>query len=351
MTRSVFVRGTGQEDNIGDVVLRRELFDRLRAVGALHLFLGDASKNFIEALALESGDVVYSDMKTWKRAAIASAVRGSTWFVDKPGEVLVTRDIYLGQRSLLPLIAAVRVTGGRVLRLGIGQRVANPAVVPMFRRLYRLSNLVAWRDPESAAAFGIGEVMPDWGFAAVGSDRSQADRGSIVLSYRSDRTILAAPTLEGIRRFAERAQLSVIVCTQVGRDNERTRELAKTLGSAALLWDDGVPHAEQEERLREVYRSAALVVSDRLHVLIVGATEGAVPVNLVDEKDPKVARHFDAIEYRGVTVLSEDLSADAVADALARQLLRRAELDRALEVADEAIERITRRALHVGVGL
>ncbi len=348
VSRELFVRGTGQEDNIGDVVLRREMFDRLRPAGRLHLHLGEASPAFIEALALAASDVVYSDLGEWKRAALKSAARRRAWFVDKPGEIMVTRDVYRGQRTLLPLILAVRAGGGRVLRLGIGQRADNPAVVGAFRRLYRLSSLVAWRDPESAAAFGLGEVMPDWGFAPVASRPAEGSRSTLVLSYRGDRPALGASTLEGIRRFAVRQGLRTVVVTQVGRDETRTRELAEALGGEAVGWPESVSHAVQEERLREVYRRASVVLSDRLHVLIVAATEGALPINLVDQPDLKVARHFEAIGYRGLTVPGAGFAAEEVADVLSEQLPRRDELAAALDRAATALDEFAHRALHRG---
>ncbi|MBF4463513.1 MULTISPECIES: polysaccharide pyruvyl transferase family protein [unclassified Rathayibacter] len=344
MSREIFIRGTGQEDNIGDVVLRREMFARLRPAGRLHLFLGEASGDFIAALELAPSDIVYSDMGEWKRAALRAALRRRAWFVDKPGEIMVTRDVYRGQRSLLPLILAVRASGGRVLRLGIGQRSVNTEVVPAFRRLYSLSSLVAWRDIESAAAFRIGEVMPDWGFAPA-STAEGMPRKTLVLSYRGDRDILSSATLDGVRHFAEKKELSIVVVTQVGRDETRTRELAEALGGVAAGWPEGITHAVQEERLREIYRGAAAVFSDRLHVLIVAATEGAVPVNVVDEPDRKVARHFDAIGYRNITVLGSGRAAGEIADVLDAQLVRRGELLAALAAAGVALDDLTRRAL------
>lgn len=345
MSRRIFVRGTGQEDNIGDVVLRRAMFDRLREAGELHIFLADSSAEFIASLELGPADVVYRDMRAWKVAALKSALRRSTWFVDKPGEILLTRDIYNGQRSLLPIVLAVRARGGRVLRLGVGQRAANAELTPKFRRLYKLSNAVLWRDSASAKAFGIGAVMPDWGFeAAPGGDITEG-RDLLLVSYRSDRETLSDTTVTALRSYAAENGLSIVAITQVGRDEPRTTELAERLGGTTLPWAEGVTHAAQEAELRALFRRAALVVSDRLHVLIVGATEGAIPVNLVEVPDIKVVRHFDAIGYENLSIVAAGMPEAEIIEGLRTQSTRSDELRSAVRAARESIATLTAKAL------
>lgn len=345
MTRRIYVRGTGQEDNIGDVILRRAFFDQLAAAGQLHIHLGDASDDFIEALSLRDSDVIYRDAESWRRSAYRSVLRTPTWLVDKPGELLLEEDIFKGQRSLLPLILAVRLRGGRSLRLGIGQRKPNPAVVARFRRLYRLSNTVAWRDVESRAHFGIGEVMPDWGFLPGPDAPHVGERHRLTISYRSDRDLLPPHALEAIRTYAQDENLLVTVITQVARDSPRSQELHHALGGELIDWADAEGHEAQENRLREIYAETALALSDRLHVLIVAAAEGAVPVNLVEAHDPKIGRHFDAIGYGDVTVTASEATADDLRSAMGTARERSGELAAKIEAARGRIRDVARRSL------
>lgn len=345
MTRRIFVRGTGQEDNIGDIVLRRAMFDRLRQAGELHIFLADASTDFIQALRLDGTETIYRDMRAWKKATLRSVFRRSTWFVDKPGEILLTEDIYKGQRSLLPILLAVRARGGRVLRLGVGQRSPDPVLTPRFRRLYRLANSVLWRDSESARAFGIGAVMPDWGFEPGTPTTEPASRDLLVASYRGDRPPLGENALAALTAFARHSELEIVVVTQVGRDDERTRELADALNASTLEWADSVSHADQESRLRDLFRRAAVVVSDRLHVLIVAATEGAIPVNLVAQPDIKVVRHFDVIGYDSFSIVTDGAETSELVSKLHAQSARRDELDVAVARARREIVSLTADAL------
>jgi len=321
------------------------MFDRLRQAGELHVFLADASDDFIEALRLDGTETIYRDMRGWKKAAFASALRGSTWFVDKPGEVLLTDDIYKGQRSLVPLLLAVRARGGRVLRLGVGQRSPNPRLTPKFRRLYRLANAVLWRDSESAHSFGIGAVMPDWGFEPETQDPATQKRDLLILSYRGDRPALGDRAVAALEAFAAARGLQIVAVTQVGRDEERTSELGARFNASTLGWDAGVSHADQEARLRALFRRAAVVASDRLHVLIVGATEGAIPVNLVEEPDVKVVRHFDVIGYHSFSIVVNDTDVPELVDRLNSQAGRGEELHAAIAQARREIERLTAGAL------
>lgn len=346
--RHIFVRGTGQEDNIGDVVLRRVFFDALSRAGQLHILLGDASDDFIDALQLRESDIVYQDSDAWRHAAYRSVIRRSTWLVDKPGELLLEEDIYKGQRRLLPLILAVRARGGRSLRLGVGQRKANPDVIARFRRLYRLSSVVAWRDVDSHEHFGLGEVMPDWGFLPGAAPTGQ-ERNRLVISYRSDRRRLGPTALEAIRRFAARNQLLITVVTQVARDSKRSQELHAELGGELVDWPSASGHLEQEHRLRDIFAGSAVTLSDRLHVLIVAATEGAVPINLVAEADTKSSRHFEAIGYRDLTVPTDGVEdAEALVRIFDEQSRRSDEIAQRVERARTRIHEVAQAALATG---
>lgn len=338
---NVFILCSGQEDNIGDVVLRRELLSRLNGIGRLHVFLGAASTEFIAGLELRPGDVVYSDKKSWRRELWRSIRRGDAWLVDKPGELLLDRRHLLAQVRLAVAALATRARGGTVLRVGLGQRTRSGWLVRLFRPLLRNSTILAWRDTESQRTFRIGEVMPDWGFGEAGAAASPGRR-RLVLSYRSDRPELSDGTIAAIARVAAQHDLEPIVVTQVGRDAPRSHALADRLGCAVLDWPSGRTHVEQEKLLREVYTSTALVLSDRLHVLIVALTEGAVPLGLTEHQEAKIGRHFEAIGLADVSV-RVDADSDATATIIERALDRSSESAAALAGAHEAIRAITAR--------
>jgi Polysaccharide pyruvyl transferase len=300
----LFVVGTGQEDNIGDVVLRRECFDRLRSIGRLHLLMGATSADFLSSLRLDDSDIVYESLREWRSAAWRALPRGRVWFVDKPGELKLDSRVVRRQWSLLPLMIAIRLRRGQLLRLGMAVRAVRPRYLRRLRPFFRLSTLVRWRDTETRAAFGLGEVGPDWAFGWDETDRDTllADRTDIVISYRGDRDPPSDLILEQLQALRDASGRRLVVVTQVRRDSERSAYLASRLDAELVDWPEERGLEAQEDVLRAAFRTCAMVVSDRLHVLILAMTEGAVPLCITDEGESKVARHLDAAGFYGSTV-------------------------------------------------
>lgn len=91
--------------------------------------------------------------------------------------------------------------------------------------------------------------------------------------------------------------LRVVVVVQVEQDRERAELAARTLGAEVAPWE-GTSHVAQERALRNVYGQSRLVIGDRLHGLIMAATEGAIPLGWVPSSSGKIRRHFDAVGFR-----------------------------------------------------
>jgi glycosyltransferase involved in cell wall biosynthesis len=342
--REIFVPARGQYENIGDVLLRRQLLDWLRECGPLRVYVGYSPDGYDDGLRLRPEDVRYRSFVQWYMAGLASAARGRASYVFKPGEIQLT---LLGMKehvSMLPLLALVRLRGGVVARVGVGSRNFSRIPRALIMPSIAASDLSLWRDSETAAYLGHGDVMPDLGFGEgspgsvlepAGSDSESPRRDALVVSMRSDlghRPYPSAEWLSAVRTLAGRHNLEVWVATQVHVDDERSRQLAVQLDARLLPWD-GTAHHEQEERLRALYRRSALVVSDRLHVLVAALTEGAVPAALLLDSSDKIARHFAAAFIDDVSVASASLGEQGIVDRLEALLGRREELLSQLEFA------------------
>jgi hypothetical protein len=94
-----------------------------------------------------------------------------------------------------------------------------------------------------------------------------------------------------------------------------------------------------ERHLREVYRQCLIVVGDRLHGLIIGATEGAVPLGWVESSGGKIGRHFLAVGlyYPGEFEGASASSLPALDHPQIEKM--RGELGRAVESARGALDR------------
>jgi hypothetical protein len=344
----IFVPGRGQYQNIGDVLLRRHLLDWLRRCGRLHVYVGRSPAGYDAGLGLTAEDVRYRSFITWYAAGLASAARGQASYVFKPGEIQLTLIGMKEHLSMLPLLVLIRARGGAAARAGAGSRNFSALPRMLIGPSIALSNLSLWRDAETARYLG-GGVMPDLGFGEGNADLAASDvsgRDVLVVSMRSDLGDRPDPPqywLAAVRQFAERHGLMIWTATQVHVDDERSGRLASALGGQSLRWD-GVGHDEQEARLRTLYRRAAMVVSDRLHVLIAALTEGAVPAGLLLDASDKVARHFAAAGIYDVSFPSAGLGTDDLVSRLEGLLQRRAIL---LEQLDQARAQLERAGVRV----
>lgn len=348
--RTIFAVARGQYGNIGDIMLRRTLLDWAREAGPLHVYLGDAPPGYAQGLALHPEDVTYRSLARWYGAALRAAAAGHGAYVFKPGEIQLTLTGLKEHLSMLPLLAVLRAREGRAVRAGVGAR--DFAAVPraLVHPSIALSDLTLWRDEATAAYMGTGGVMPDLALAGGSPDGAITDpsrtRDALVVSLRGDgeRPYPGAQALRAVREHAERAGLEVWAVTQVAVDDERTAALAADLGAKTLRWPGPSGHDVQEAALRALYARSALVLSDRLHVLVAALTEGAVPVALSVSAGAttttKIARHLGTVGVHDVALDLSDVgqgARDGVGGRLTALAARRTELLGHLATARERL--------------
>ncbi|MFT4212646.1 MAG: polysaccharide pyruvyl transferase family protein [Microbacterium sp.] len=296
--KSLFVSVVGQNDNIGDSVLRRGLITSVhRPPIQLHAYIGANSDDYVQNVGLGAQDVVYRDRAQWLSSMRLNRGRGVTSFLANAGEIAQVRGMrHLGAAQLRAL-ASVRMRGGALLQSGVGVRHVERSGAGKMSAL-RFFDVVTWRDADSRAHAGVGEVSPDWAISTSARSSVEIDpepRSRIAISLRGDRPAPSQSWIDAIRRFAEERRLTPIIVVQVRRDSQRAEELAARLSAELVPWQPGVPHAAQERIVRREFRRSLYVVSDRLHALVIGATEGAGPLGAPPAMSPKLRRTLDPI--------------------------------------------------------
>jgi hypothetical protein len=334
----VFAKVTGQEDNIGDIVLRRQFLRLAGSLGELNLLSGEHSASFVQGLGCP-GAIFFSNASAWEAAMAREAAKGPIIVFDKPGELQATWSFVRSQlKARLKRFRLAR-SGGIAMLLGVGMRHSLPLPKRLATRMalggYKL---IGWRDVRSAQELRIGRVVPDWAFAEE-VEACAGPRDALVLSMRGDRPAPSDRWVATIKAFALRNRLSIVVVTQVGRDQERSIELAKRFEVAPPVWITG-DYGRQEVYLRSIYRSSKVVVSDRMHILIVAAIEGAVPICLTEGKEEKIERHFQAIGFSELSFDLNNMTDNDVADALSGQLGRSTELQNNIKAARGTLDRV-----------
>jgi hypothetical protein len=315
----VFLSTWGQSDNIGDSILRRGQLRTFQNIdGAqLHVHVGRKdfdpnSDDYVTAIGLDGSEKQYDTAAGWLVRALGSSAAARTILVMPTGEILMPERFrrYWGWWTLIGALGA-KSRGGAMVQVGAGvrmstvgksaqdgTRVVREAVeVPPLERMARQNMpVVAWRDANTRNSFQVGDVAPDWAFGegpdpVGGLGPAPSERKVLAVTMRSDRDVLTEDKIALIREIADLHGLRIQVYSQVRRDRATMEKLAEILhpGTPAVLMRDET-HGEWEALMRNLYRDSAIVVSDRLHALIIAATEGAIPLALSNWTTEKAVR-------------------------------------------------------------
>jgi hypothetical protein len=129
----------------------------------------------------------------------------------------------------------------------------------------------------------------------------------MAVSMRGDRDFPPDVWFDQVSSLASELNCRIVVVVQVVRDSERAKTLSTRLGGTVLGWEAGT-HEAQESVVRELYRRSLCVVSDRIHSLIIGMTEGAAPIGFTVNSPEKVARTFSPVTARSITFSAQEIS-------------------------------------------
>ena len=296
-----FLLAHGHIGNVGDSVLRRHYVDTLvNNSRNITVWPGTHDQGYVDGLIRFGSDVCRVSLAgsyiDWYRQALRHGFSGGTVIALNAGQYTLTRRYMLQALTLIPLVLATRLFGGKVVWLGAAVPEAKLGRTWIYRTLAVWANLVRWRDSASASIVKRGDTMPDWAFRHRGSVEPTENRGEIVISMRGDRAPQSASWIRSMQALGDRTGLKLHVVSQVREDCATARVLADELGAELTIWNEG-GHTSQEKIVREIYARARLAVSDRLHVLIMAATEGAAPLAYVESPISKIVRHVDYLGF------------------------------------------------------
>jgi hypothetical protein len=318
---------TGQDTNIGDSLLRRPYLECLAEVGPVDVWVRDASPEFLSGLGATPA-VISRSFARWYLRMLSSAVRRRTVVALNAGEMWISPS-RVGLVLLLTFAGIIaRVRGGCAVWLGAS---VTPTNNPVWRLSYRFAArstaMVQWREARSNELAVPRTVGPDWAFAA-GSATTQwrSDRPVLAVVLRGDRPAPSAAWMDWLVAVAASCSLELVYVVQVEADRGRAVQLAAATGGRVLEWPAGRPHRDQERAVRDLYAQTLLAVGDRLHGLVVAATEGAVPLGWVESSQGKMSRHFQAVampyvgEFEGRSCSEYPDLTDAVIEDLRSKL-------------------------------
>jgi hypothetical protein len=294
---AVYAWTTGQDFNIGDSLLRRPYLRQLAELGQLHVCVRNASPSYLTNLGIDEV-THYRSAVRWYGALIVSTLRRRTVLAYNAGETTPTAHRACLMVFLMSGSLVCRWRGGASVWLGASvQPTRSRMLLSVYRLAARTATMVRWREAGSSAVVASHPVGPDWAFVegTPVEEWRRDGRGVLAFVLRGDRDLPSRQWCEWSRKLCAALGLRPVFVVQVRSDAERAVQMTHILGGDVIDWPATATHAEQEQRVRAVYRRATLVIGDRLHGLIIGATEGAVPIGWVESSRGKVAAHFDAI--------------------------------------------------------
>lgn len=344
--KQLFASAMGQYDNVGDTVLRRPFLRALRQLGPLNVFVGTRPDEYLSGLGLDGTERLYRDSSSWRRAVRKSMAGGRALYAFNAGEIEATRPYAAHYIRLAPLLAINRLRGGNAVHVGLGVR-ATTRWVPAVRSTLRLCDEVTWRDRYSESIMDVGGYAPDWAFAEGASDEDLRARtnsvgcDTLVVAPRYNGKALSGAWAADVSRAASSLGLQIVVVAQIGRDNPVAEALASEMGGEAVLWE-GADHATHEQKLRATYSQARVVVSERLHALVIGATEGAVPVAIGHGRADKAWRTVTSAGLPELGIAAPEVP-ERVFDTLRIAESQRNEVSTAVIKARHALQQVELR--------
>lgn len=329
-----FVSLTGPAGNLGDALIRRGTLQwALGTSDELVVYTGDSPDVWLRQLGVPDDATVLRSKRSvprWLWTLATSPARPVLIF--EAGEVPLHKGNGLRELVFLAETMLVRLKGGVVIRPPRGIRAPSNPSMWLHARASRLSQVALWRDKASAALVGGGAVVPDIGFAAATRDHAAETRDELLVSLRGARPMPGDDWIEAVRAIAETAGLRIRTVVQVREDESRARELAEALGGGFDAWGDTDPVAH-EAHLRERYSRARLVISDRMHVLVLAAIDGAAPAELVPAPTRKITEAFATIGIHDITLDAAEAQPREMQAFLETQLGRADQIGERVEAA------------------
>jgi polysaccharide pyruvyl transferase WcaK-like protein len=260
-------------------------------------------------MPLAHGDVFYPQRRAWLEAS--SRVPRPVYVVNA-GEINPHPERPYPRALRAAELRDTVARGGLIVAAGLGLKDPLAAARARFEPALRNAAVMSWRDQTSRDAAGFGVVAPDWAFA-LGSPASewQASRARrlIAVTLRFDRPWPEDRWFREVRELAVRTDTRIVTVAQVARDAPRAVRLAEAL-DAEYLVPPSTRHDDLDVYVRSVYSRSLVVVSDRAHGLIMGATEGAYPLGTAADPQ-KIRRLLDAAGVGSLTGHHDGLAARA----------------------------------------
>lgn len=288
-----------QQENLGDLVIRREMirwFDDVEA--ELHLYAGEMDPGIVEAVLEGRRAKIYRSRLHWEMALVKEAARHRAVLAFAPGPQLLTCSRASLIREFGNLVNCGVLATLRRPVLKVGRSIRGNNLVPLIveRLIFGLSAHYSVRDQTSVEVLGRpADVIPDMAMAMSPCFAGSSRRMWASFSPRTSRG-WSLDELRSSVSALDALGLQSCLVSQTKFDEPFHAALARELRIDHVAWDRR-SHDEQLLRVLRRYSESRIVVSDRLHGLILGLVHGATPIPRVIRNDDKLLPALGAIGW------------------------------------------------------
>lgn len=302
-----------QFSNIGDALINRELLKLLRARGQILATRGSASDEFLNEIDLRKCEIVGSSKIELLLAALRKRLSGHAVFlILTPGDMVGHQSIIKSIARTVSFALAASL-GLKILQVGVSLSNQPKMELTLFAIRTIFMTSIGIRDPMSMkyakeSGFRKAHYFPDLAFGIPPKSRNAEIKStlSIAISFRDDhllpnqKTAIAASLKLALSRLEGSPKVHITV--QVKKDVEFAEMLAEELKP----WTPEIYENLSIDGFSQVYEKCDIIISNRLHALLLGGINGALPIPFIDKKsNTKILGLFEGLGLKDLVCLYE----------------------------------------------
>jgi len=325
-----------QFENIGDALINREMMNLAAAYGRVHLDLSRCPPSFAKTLGVDKIGVHYNHSASLFARMLSFALKGRRcYYFLSPGG-------YIGELKARQILAKTLYTfvllvfwlfGVRLCLIG----VSYERIGPIYRVIQRLrSHLfyrhivrdeLSWRYAQKHG-FKVHGIMPDLAFNIF---PEQPKFGAlekinrVALSFRTDQYASQKEHVQDIMLKLAAIlprETEYVFVTQVERDLKNSEHLKTTLEKQLGREIPLYVHCHSIEECLKIYATCDLVATNRLHALLMGASQNGHGIAVISEgKNEKIEGILSALNMRDSAVWAENATEERLSSAIQHALL------------------------------
>lgn len=326
-----FLSISTQYENLGDALINRELIHLVSQHSKLHVDVSRCPDWFVEMLNLPADTRFSASRLALLPNILKARMKGQTpYYFLIPGGNFGEYSLPRFVKSLIGLsyLFAVRLAGARICQLGVSYERSGPRYMTTMKLRTLLMHALYVRDTQSSKLLEQYKVkhngvLPDLAFNLFAADAKAKDKiGTVCFSFRTDQSnnqqMLANATVDSVIEAMPKSTRYVL-SVQVERDMKAMKVIQKHLKDVHGIEAEIFHEARDITKIQNFYKTVDVVVSNRLHVLLLGSSACGRLVACVDDKNQKVTGLFKTLGRGDLVVPMKDVTADLMKTALAQK--------------------------------